>query len=57
MRVGTLVKGKKRRWIGVIVKVKKRNLSFYKSHTYLVNICTVNRQQWWQDFEMEVLCK
>ena len=57
MQVGSLVKGKNRRWIGVIVKVKERDLSFYESHTYLVYFCTVNRQQWWQDFEMEVICK
>ena len=57
MRVGSLVKGKPRRWIGVVVEVNKRDLSFYKSHTYLVQFATVNRQQWWQDYELEVLCK
>ena len=57
MRVGSLVKGKHRGWIGVVVDIKKRDLSCYKSHTYLVCLCTVNRQQWWQDFEMEVICE
>ena len=57
MRVGDLVKGKQIGWIGVIVEVNERDLSFYKSHTYLVHFCTVNRQQWWQDYEMEVICE
>ena len=57
MRVGSLVKGKNIGWIGVVVDIHKRDLSCYRSHTYLVQFCTVNRQQWWQDFEMEVLCK
>ena len=60
MRVGDLVKGKNRGWIGVIVEVKERDLSFYESHTYLVHFCTVNNapyNQWWQDFEMEVICE
>ena len=57
MRVGNLVKGKNRRWIGVIVKVNKRDLSFYKSHTYLVQFCTVKRQQWCNSYEVEVLCE
>jgi hypothetical protein len=43
MRVGSLVKGKHRGWIGVIVDIHKRDLSCYRSHTYLVQICTVNR--------------
>ena len=57
MRVGTLVKGKHIKWIGVIIEVNERDLSCYKSHTYLVQFCTVNRQQWWQDYELEVLCE
>ena len=57
MRVGSLVKGKHRRWIGVVVEVNKRDLSFYKSHTYLVQFCTVKRQQWCNSYEVEVLCE
>ena len=57
MRVGSLVKGKHVGWIGVVVDIHKRDLSCYRSHTYLVQFCTVNRQQWWQDFEMEVICE
>ena len=57
MQVGTLVKGKHRAWIGVIVKVNERDLSFYKSHTYLVQFCTVKRQQWCNSQEMEVICE
>ena len=57
MRVGSLVKGKHRRWIGVVVEVNKRDLSFYRSHTYLVQFCTVKRQQWCNHYEMEVICE
>ncbi len=57
MQVGDLVKGKHIGWIGVIIEVNERDLSFYKSHTYLVQFATVNRQQWWQDYELEVICK
>ena len=56
MRVGSLVKGRNIGWIGVVVDIHKRDLSCYRSHTYLVQFCTVNRQQWWQDFEIEVIC-
>ena len=57
MQIGTLVKGKHTGWIGVIVKVNKRDLSFYKSHTYLVQFCHANRQQWCNSYEMEVICE
>jgi hypothetical protein len=57
MQVGDLVKGKHIGWIGVIIEVNERDLSFYKSHTYLVQFATVNRQQWWQDYELEVICE
>ena len=57
MRVGTLVKGKHIGWIGVVVDIHKRDLSCYRSHTYLVHFCTENIPQWWQDFEMEVICE
>ena len=57
MQVGDLVRGRHTKWIGVIIKVNKRDLSFYKSHTYLVQFVSAKRRQWWQDYEMEVLCK
>ena len=57
LKVGTLIKGKHIGWIGVIIEVNKRDLSFYKSHTYLVQFATVNKQQWWQDYELEVICE
>ena len=57
MRIGSLVKGKHINWIGIIVDIHKRDLSCYKSHTYLVQFCTANRQQWWQDYELEVICE
>ncbi len=57
MRIGSLVKGKHRRWIGVVVDVHKRDLSFYKSHTYLVQFCTLNKYVWLQDHELEVICE
>ena len=57
MRVGSLVRGKNITWLGVVVEVNQRDLSFYNSHTYLVQFITTNTQQWWQDHEMEVLCE
>ena len=59
MRVGSLVKVKdfKRNGLGVIIDIYKRDLSCHKSHTYLVQFATVNRQQWWQDYELEVICE
>ena len=60
MQVGTLIKSKHLSihagWIGVIIEINKRDLSFYKSHTYLVQFSN-GATQWWQDYEMEVLCK
>ena len=56
-KVGDLVRGKNITWLGVIIEVNERDLSFYKSHTHLVQFCSVNRQSWWQDHELEVLCK
>ena len=56
MRVGSLVKGRNIDWIGVVVDIHKRDLSCYRSHTYLVQFCTGIRI-WWQDFEMEVICE
>ena len=58
MRVGSLVKVKdfKRIGLGVIIDIHKRDLSCYKSHTYLVHYCN-GWQRWWQDYEMEVLCE
>ena len=55
LKVGTLIKGKHIGWIGVIIKVNKRDLSFYKSHTYMVLFSTINKIQWCQDFELEVI--
>ena len=60
MRVGSLVKVKdfKRNGLGVIIDIHKRDLSCYKSHTYfLVHYCTVSRQQWCHDYEMELICE
>ena len=57
LKVGTLIKGKHIGWIGVIIEVNKRDLSFYKSHTYLVQFATVNRRQWWLGCGMEVICE
>ena len=57
MRVGSLVKGRNIGWIGVVVDINKRDLSCYRSHTYLVQFCTVNRQQLLKDFELEVICE
>ena len=59
MRVGSLVKVKdfKRNGLGVIIDIYKRDLSCHKSHTYLVHYCTVSRQQWCHDYEMELICE
>ena len=59
MRVGSLVKGRHSKCIGIVVDIHKRDLSCYRSHTYLVHFCTGNNNipQWWQDYEMEVICE
>ena len=59
MKVGDLVRVRhhSHAGVGVITKVYERDLSFYKSHTYLVQFVSAKRRQWWQDYEMEVLCK
>ena len=54
MKIGDLVRYNPDGDIGIIVKVNERDLSFYKSHTYLVQFFP-DRQQWRQDFEMEVI--
>ena len=57
MKVGDLVRCKhhSHAGVGVITKVNERDLSFYKSHTYMVLFSTINKIQWCQDFELEVL--
>jgi hypothetical protein len=57
MQVGDLVKYKRYGDMGVITEVNKRDLSFYKSHTYLVQFVGWSVGFWLQDFEMEVVCK
>ena len=57
MQVGDLVKNRHGD-IGIITKVNKRDLSFYKSHTYLVQFvewAKYPNAKWLQDFEMEVV--
>ena len=56
MQVGSLVKTKFTGLIGVVVKVNKRDLSFYKSHTYSIQFSD-GWCEWWQDYELEVLCE
>ena len=58
MRIGTLVKMKRGDLgLGVVTEVNERDLSFYQSHTYLVQWAVVNMKRWQQDFELEVICK
>ena len=58
MQIGSLVKMKRGYLgLGVVTEVNERNLSYYKSHTYLVQWAVVNMKRWQQDFELEVLCK
>ena len=59
MQVGDLVKNRYGD-IGIITKVNKRDLPFYKSHTYLVQFvewAKYDHAEWLQDFEMEAVCK
>jgi len=56
VRVGDLVRCKFHRQVGLITKVNKRDLSFYKSHTYYVEFVNGIRG-WQQEFELEALCK
>ena len=56
MQVGNLVKDRHGD-MGIITEVNKRDLSFYKSHTYLVRFVGCAVGSWLQDFEMEVVCK
>ena len=59
MKVGNLVKVKfGTQALGIITKVNKRDLSFYRSHTYLVRFVAFSgSSEWLQDFEMEVVCE
>ena len=57
MQVGDLIKNRYGD-MGVITEVNKRDLSFYKSHTYLVQFVGCAVGFWLQDFEMELVsCK
>ena len=57
MKVGDLVKCMINDYphTGVITKVNKRDLSFYKSHTYMVQFATIDRTRWCQKFELEMI--
>jgi hypothetical protein len=57
MKVGDLVKCmiNDYPYTGVITKVNKRDLSFYKSHTYMVQFATIDSARWCQNFELEVI--
>ena len=58
MRIGTLVKMKRGDLgLGVVTEVNERDLSFYQSHTYLVQWAVVNMKRWQQDFELEIVCE
>ena len=57
MQVGDLVKMKHvNLGLGVVTKVNKRDLSFYKSHTYLVQFPS-NGGKWCLLDDLEVVCK
>ena len=57
MKVGDLIKDRLGN-MGIVTEVNKRDLSFYKSHTYLVRFCECDTAIWLQDFELEVVsCK
>ena len=56
MQVGDLLKDNNGD-MGIITEVNKRDLSFSKSHTYLVQFLGCAVGSWLQDFEMEVVCK
>ena len=57
MQVGDLVKDRLGN-MGIVTEVNKRDLSFYKSHTYLVQFVGCAVGFWLQDFEMELVsCK
>ena len=57
MQVGDLVKDRHGD-MGIITEVNRRDLSFYKSHTYLVQFVGCAVGSWLQDFEMELIsCK
>lgn len=59
MKVGDLVKAKcGTQPLGIVTKVNKRDLSFYRSHTYLVRFFAFSGDYMWlQDYEMEVVCE
>ena len=56
MKVGDLIKNRLGN-MGIVTEVNKRDLSFYKSHTYLVRFCECDTAIWLQDSELEVVCK
>ena len=51
MRVGSLIKGKRIDWMGVIIATHHSG-----TRTYLVQF-TNGSKYWWQDYEMEVICE
>ena len=51
MRIGSLIKGKNIDWIGVIIDRHHSG-----TETYLVQF-TNGSTQWWQDYEMELICE
>ena len=55
MQVGDLIKNRYGD-MGIITEVNKRDLSFYKSHTYLVQFVGWSVGFWLQDFVMELVC-
>ena len=57
MQIGDLVKMRHvSLGLGVITRVNKRDLSFYKSHTYLVQFAS-HGGEWCLPDELEVVCK
>ena len=54
MKVGDLVRCKFHGKVGLIAKVNKRDLSFYKSHTYYVEFANGIRG-WQRGCKLEVL--
>ena len=57
MQVGDLVKMRHvNLGLGVVTRVNKRDLSFYKSHTYLVQFAS-HGGEWCLPDELEVVCK
>ena len=57
MKVGDLVKCVINDYphLGVITKVNQRDLSFYRSNTYMVQFASINMTRWCQDFELEMI--